>query len=154
MNGVFLGFGIIFTALTALFVFLYYHNFVNSDNLNARGVTTEAEILRKYEETSTGSSSMATTDNPSDRSGPTSYMVEYEYMTETGQLITESENVGKEYQDYLEVGAHYTVVYDPQAPEISTLVGVDGYHRGVKRLTIILAVFAVLSVTSWTAYFR
>ena len=154
MNGVFLGFGIIFTVLTALLVFLYYHNFVHSDNLNARGITTEAEILRKYKETSTGGINMATTDNPSDRSGPTSYMVEYEYTTETGQRVTESENVGKEYQDYLEVGAHYSVVYDPQAPEISTLLGVDGYQRGVKRLTILIAVFVVLSAASWTAYFR
>ncbi len=149
------GFGIVFTLLTVLFCYLYYGNSTHASNLDKRGVITEAKIIRKFEDASTGSSATASSKAPGNReSGPTSYYVEYEYRTLDGQIILETENVGKEYQAYLKVGDFYEVKYDPEEPTISTISYINGYHRGVKRLTLLIAIFSILSVSSWAFYFK
>lgn len=156
MNGVSLGFGIVFSFLTLLFCFFYFNNAMHASNLQKRGVITEAKILKKFEKTTTSSSNLDTTSNPRDRDVRSiySYFVEYEFMTDTGQLISNTQNIGKEYQEFLEIGAYYDVIYDPEAPDISTIIDANGYERGIKTLTVILGIFAVLSFVSWLSYFR
>lgn len=150
-----LGFGIVCTLLTVLFCYLYYGNSMHASNLDTRGLVTEAEIIRKFEEVSTATSTAALSQNPAKReTGPTSYFIEYEYHTLEGQVILETENVGKEYQDYLKIGDLVDVKYDPQDPKISTIAYINGYKRGTKILTILVAIFSILTVLCWMIYFK
>ncbi|MFD2204185.1 DUF3592 domain-containing protein [Kiloniella antarctica] len=150
-----LGFGILFTLVTIMFGYLFYHNFTHASALDKRGIVTGAEIIRKFEQSSTSSSNLSITNNPKSRKqGPTSYLVEYEYETQGGQVILETENVGKEYQASLEIGGIYDVKYDPENPDISTLSYVGGYERGVRTLQILITIFSILSLICWGFYFR
>lgn len=149
------GFGILFSLLTALFLYLYYYNSTHANNLQKRGLIAEAEIIRKFEESVSSSSGSSISDNSQIRDGGvTRYYVEYEYETEDGQLIVETENVGEESQKIMEIGDYYDVKYDPEQPKISTLAYLDGYQRGADTLKILIAIFSILSIACWGFYFK
>lgn len=150
-----LGFGIIFTLVLTLLFYLYYHNSTHANNLDQRGRVTEAEIKRKFEESSTASTTTASSSSGRfHESGPTSYLVEYEYETQDGQIILETENVGKKYQEAMEIGEFYDVKYDPEDPEISTIYDINGYERGARTLKILITIFSILSLISWWVYLK
>ncbi|MEH6630238.1 MAG: DUF3592 domain-containing protein [Halopseudomonas aestusnigri] len=150
-----LGFGILFTLLTIMFCVLFYFNFTNANNLEERGIVTGAEIIRKFEESSTSSSSSSNSKNPEmGGQGPSSYHVEYTYETQEGQVILETESVGKSYQASVEVGDILDVKYDPDNPEISTLTHINGYQTGTRILKIFITVLSILSLICWGVYFR
>jgi hypothetical protein len=133
-------------------VWLGVQHAAHSGNLAAEGVTTDAEIVARFLDTSAEKTRMVG-DRATETTSVDSTHVRYRFLLEDGTPFEKEESVDPAFYDEAEIGTVWQVTYLPSDPEIASLYG-DRFAQSASILTWVAGIALALSALLFAYRFR